>query len=248
MRRVNLIPMAGEGQRFIDAGFRTPKPLIDINGMPMVVRAAKSLPDADKWIFICREKHIKEARIDKILANHFPGALVLAVDQLTEGQASTCLLARDHLMPDDQLMISACDNAMRYDYHKFMQLITKQDALVWTFRNNPAVLQNPNIYGWVKINESGAATVISCKVPISHDPMRDHAVVGTFSFKKAEYFLDCADKMIEKNRRIKNEFYLDVVIDECILNGYSVKPFEIKEYICWGTPSDLEKYKEIIDE
>ena len=98
------------------------------------------------------------------------------------------------------------------------------------------------MYGWVKVNESGAATVISCKVPISHNPMHDHAVVGTFSFRKAGYFLDCADKMIEKNRRIKNEFYLDVVIDECIFNGYSVKPFEIKDYICWGTPSDVKNY------
>ena len=242
MRRVNLIPMAGEGQRFIDAGYKTPKPLIDIDGLPMVVWAAKSLPSADLWIFICRESHIKGAKIDKVLTKHFPGAIILSVDKLTEGQASTCLLARDHLRPDDHLTIGACDNGMKYNQESYEQLIKNHDALIWTFRNNPAVLQNPKMYGWVSVDESCRATGVSCKVPISDNPLHDHAVVGTFSFNKAGYFLECTDEMINKNRRINNEFYLDVVLDECVLNGYNVSPFEIDNYICWGTPKDLEVY------
>ena len=91
MRKVNLIPMAGDGKRFIDAGYTTPKPLIEINGLPMIVHAAKSLPKADLWIFICRENHIAEAGIDKVLKAFFPGAIVLSIGYLTEGQASTCL-------------------------------------------------------------------------------------------------------------------------------------------------------------
>jgi len=242
MRRVNLIPLAGEGQRFIDAGYQTPKPLIDIDGLPMVVRAANSLPPADLWIFICRESHIKGAAIDQKLLKHFPGATVLLVGHLTEGQASTCLLARDYLRPDDQLTIGACDNGMIYNQFRFKQLIKTHDALIWTFRNNPAVLQNPNKYGWVTVNKSDKATGVSCKVPISDDPLHDHAVVGTFSFNKAKYFLECADEIIRKDRRINNEFYLDVVLDECVLNGHNVFPFEVDNYICWGTPKDLEVF------
>jgi len=245
MRRVNLIPLAGDGQRFLDAGYRTPKPLIDINGLPMVVRAAKSLPPADQWVFLCRKSHITNARIDRKLIKHFPGALVLSVDCLTEGQASTCLLARDYLQPDDQLTIGACDNGMEYDQQEFNQLIKKYDALIWTFRNNAAVLQNPQMYGWVPVDASGKATGVSCKEPISDTPLKDHAVVGAFSFKKACYFLECADLMIKKERRINNEFYLDVVLDECVLNGYNVLPFEVNDYNCWGTPQDLVRYKKI---
>lgn len=242
MRRVNLIPMAGEGQRFIDAGYTTPKPLIDINGLPMVVRAAKSLPEADQWIFICLEKHIKQANIDQELIKNFPGALVLSVDHLTEGQASTCLLARDYLLPNDRLTIGACDNGMKYSNVEYEQLINNHDALIWTFRYNSAVLQNPKMYGWVPVDGSGKATGVSCKEPISKHPQQDHAVVGTFSFKNASYFLECTDKIINKNRRVNNEFYLDVVLDECVLNGYNVYPFEVTDYICWGTPIDLNNY------
>ena len=70
MRRVNLIPMAGAGQRFVDAGYKVPKPLIEIEGLPMVVKAAKTLPPADQWIFICKEEHIRENGIDKLLNSH----------------------------------------------------------------------------------------------------------------------------------------------------------------------------------
>ena len=125
---------------------------------------------------------------------------------------------------------------------KYEKLIKNHDALIWTFRNNPTVLQNQIMYGWVKVNEYGAATGVSCKIPISDNPLHDHAVVGTFSFKKAEYFLECTDKMISENRRINNEFYIDVVLDQCVINGYNVIPFEVNNYNCWGTPKDLEVY------
>jgi len=242
MRRVNLIPMAGVGQRFIDAGYKTPKPLIDINGLPMVVRAAKSLPSADLWIFICRESHIIGEKIDRVIKKYFPGALVLSVDHLTKGQASTCLIARDYLQPDDHLTIGACDNGMKYNQKTYKKLIKNNDALIWTFRNNPVVLQNPKMYGWVSIDKSSRAKGVSCKLPISDDPMQDHGIAGTFSFNKAGYFLKCTDEMINKNRQINNEFYLDVVLDECVLSGYNVSTFEIDNYICWGTPKDLEIY------
>ena len=120
--------MAGAGQRFVDAGYKTPKPLIEVDGIPIAVQAAKSLPTADHWIFICREEHILKHGIDKVLKHHFPSSDIISVRYLTNGQASTCLLAKDLLRPEDQLTIGACDNAMEYDsdlfekrLHKMMQ-------------------------------------------------------------------------------------------------------------------------------
>jgi dTDP-glucose pyrophosphorylase len=243
MRRVNLIPMAGAGQRFLDVGYQTPKPLINVGDLPMVVRAANCLPPADHWIFICREEHIQQNRIDEVLKEHFSDLEIISVGHLTEGQASTCLLAREHLLYDDQLTIGACDNAMEYDLECFKQQISRTDALIWTFRNNPVVLQNPQMYGWVEVDDSGMARRISCKEPISDDPLHDHAVIGAFSFRRAETFLRCVETMIGNNRRINNEFYMDVALDECIQLGFVVRPMEVSRYVCWGTPQDLVDYR-----
>ena len=242
MRRVNLIPMAGVGQRFIDGGYDTPKPIIEVDDLPMIVKAANSLPVTDYWIFICRKEHVLKYDIDKLLKYYFKNSDIISIDYITNGQASTCLLARDLLYPDDQLTIGACDNAMEYRQEEYEIKINQSDVLIWTFRNNSAVLQNPKAYGWVEVDKTGKALQVSCKEPISDNILVDHAVIGSFSFKRAEIFFQCVDSMIAKNRRINNEFYIDVALDECIGLGHEVRPFEVEKYICWGTPQDLDNY------
>ena len=242
MRKVNLIPMAGRGQRFLDVGHKTPKPLIDIDGLPMIIRAANCLPDADKWIFICRKEHIDSAKIDIVLNDHFSNSKIISIDYLTEGQASTCLLAKDLLKKDDILTIGACDNGMLYDKKKFEKLISINDAIIWTFKNNKAVLKDPHMYGWVDVDSSGNAIKVSCKKPISNNPINDHAIIGAFTFKKAEHFIINAENMINKGLKVNNEYYLDNVLFECIKNGVRVAPFKVDQYNCWGTPSDLLEY------
>ena len=243
-RRVNLIPMAGAGQRFVDAGYTVPKPLIDVGGQPMIVHAARSLPKPDLWIFVCRAEHVAQARIDLTLQKLFQPCRVITVDHLTEGQACTCLLARDELRPDDELHIGACDNAMTWSPAAYDHTIgdPRADFLVWTFRQNPAVLQDPRMYGWVKTGATGEVTGVSVKIPISETPMNDHAVIGAFSFRRAGLFLDACDDMIRADSRIKNEFYVDNAINFALACGARGLPFEVDRYICWGTPRDLDTF------
>lgn len=241
-RRVNVIPMAGAGRRFVEAGYTTPKPLIPIDGVPMVVRACLDLPRADAWIFICRTEHVRDSRIDAVLSRRFPGADILTVDRLTEGQAATCLLAAERLDATDRITIGACDNGMVYDAAAPDRLWADgADALVWTFRRHPAVLQDPRMYGWVDADASGRVLRISCKVPLSNAPLEDHAVVGTFSFRRAEDFLRVTRKTMALNRRVNSEFYMDTVLDQAVIEGLDVRVLEVERYVCWGTPADLSR-------
>ena len=242
-RRINLIPMAGAGKRFVDAAYALPKPLIPVAGVPMVVRAARALPAADHWIFVCRTEHVREAGIDRELKRHFSPATVLSLDHPTEGQASTCLMAAGELRSDDRLTIGACDNGMAYD----PALLDERwhegaDAVIWTFRGNPAVLRNPSMYGWVAVGADGRVTRVSCKVPLSDQPLNDHAVIGAFSFRTAGDFIRTAERTIALDRRVNGEFYLDVVLDQASTDGLDVRVLEVDRYVCWGTPEDLAAY------
>jgi dTDP-glucose pyrophosphorylase len=243
-KRINLIPMAGAGQRFADVGYTLPKPLIPVANKPMIVRAAGCLPKPDQWIFVCRQEHITQAHIDRELQKLFTPAEIISVDRLTEGQACTCLLAKDKLDPTAVLTIGACDNAMNYDRAKFEAEIAAPDcdALIWTFRRNPAVLQDPRMYGWVEVDVANRVRRVSVKVPLSDQPMNDHAVIGAFTFKRAGDFVNAAEAMIRANRRIKNEFYVDEAMNLAVEQGLRVKVFEVQHYICWGTPRDLDTY------
>lgn len=241
----NLIPMAGDGIRFSKEGYKCPKPLIEISGKPMVIQAAQSLPDANRWVFVCRQWHIKDYQIDKLLKRYFHSAEIIAIDHLTNGQASTCLLAEDIIDNDDELLIGPCDSAAIWNKDKYYSLVldSQIDALIWTFRNNAAVKRDPRMYGWVRADSNDNALGVSCKVPLSDNPLKNHAIIGTFYFKKAAYFFDAVKQMIAKDRKIKNEFFIDEAMNEAINSELRVKVFEVDKYIGWGTPNDLKVYQ-----
>lgn len=243
--RVNLIPLAGRGKRFADEGYKLPKPVIPVDGIPMVIAAARSLPKADKYVFICLKEHITKHKIDKTIKKYYPKATIISLDNVTEGQASTCLLAEPYIDPEAELAIGACDNGMDYLPKNYENIMNdkKTDAIIWTFRNNPNVTRNPEHWGWVAVDKKDFVKKVSVKIPVSDNPIRDHAVVGSFSFKKAKYFFDYAKKMVAANRRINNEFYNDELMNVLVENKIKVRVFEIDTYIGWGTPADLKTYE-----
>lgn len=239
---ISLIPMAGAGSRFTEAGYATPKPLLPLLGKPMVVKAAEALPESDQYIFIVRDYQIEDYQIDQHLQTHFPGCIIKVLDHLTEGQAVTCMHAKAEIDNEKPLCIGASDNGMIYDRSIFDIACMDADALIFTFRNNPAVLAKPTAYGWVRTSAGNVVEQVSVKVPISQTPMNDHAVVGTFWFREGRMFTEAAEHMISRNKRINNEFYVDECMNDLIELGYKVKVFEIEHYVCWGTPLDYETF------
>ncbi len=85
MSKVNIIPMAGLGSRFSEVGYKLPKPLIPVSGSPMILQAIRRIPKADTWIFIVRQEYIDMYAIDRIITNEIQGAVIVAVQEITEG-------------------------------------------------------------------------------------------------------------------------------------------------------------------
>lgn len=251
-----IIPMAGAGKRFADEGYKTSKPAIPTTDrrtgkkVPMVVCAVMDIPgvmkDGENVTFIDRDFH-KQDGTEDIIKQHFPKAGFITVNALTEGQACTCLLARDKINSDEPLFIAGCDNGMAYDRTLFDCAAAKCDVLAFTYRHNPAVLRNPCAYGWLAADSEGRVTRVSVKKPLSEDPMNDHAIVASFRFRRGRDFVSAADKMISENDRVNGEFYVDKVLSHCLLIGQDVRVFEIDRYIGWGTPRDYEDYEATIN-
>lgn len=246
MSTVNIIPMAGLGSRFADAGYMLPKALIPVSGKPMIVRAIENMPKADKWIFIVRKEHIDQYFIDTLIQQEIPGAIIVSLDKTTEGQASTCMLAMPHVKPDDSIFIAACDNSFLYNQEKYASLMndTTIDAIVWTFTQDKLLEISPKSWGWIKL-ESDGVTIddMSVKVPVSDTPFNDHAVVATFYFRKAQDFIDAYTLMVKENYRINNEFYVDSLPIFFKKLGKKSVIFDVDLYVGWGKPSDLYVYE-----
>ncbi len=244
---MNLVLMAGQGKRFLDAGYTQSKPLIPVSGKPMIIRAVESMPAAQKWVFIVRPEHsIDEKEIMQTLASVSKDVTIL-VDPNPVGQLNSALVAREHLNTDEPVFIGACDFGMVYDRAKYAEAMSLQnpsqpDMLVWSFTRQPNLTRNPQAWGWLKVKPDNSITGVSVKVPISDDPFNDYAIEGSFSFKSGKIFLEIADELMRRGIKVKNEFYIDSMIDVAIDMGRRVVSFPVEKYIGWGTPADYEEY------
>lgn len=250
-----LIPMAGAGARFSEKGYVSHKPLLPLTSrhnqeiVPLVVAAVRDLPiDVERadvnLMFVVRDFHIAGG-VDVKIMGYFPRAQFIVIDALTDGQARTCLCAREHFDTDEALIIAACDNGMDVSREFFTTQTHRADALIFTFRGNEAVTGKPESYGWVQ-TENDCVTGLSIKRPLSTRPLQDHAIVGTFWFKQGRDFFSAADQMIDTDDRINGEFYVDQVFHYLLSAKCDVKVVEVERYFCWGTPEDYEIYEATI--
>jgi len=232
-----LIPMAGEGSRFAKEGYTFPKPLIEVNGKPMIQAVVENLDFDAEYVFLVRKKHLEkydglESTLDRITNGRYK---LVEVDGLTEGAACTALLAKEHINNDEDLLIANSDQIIEYQPENFKLLknLTFCDSMVFTFN---AV--HPK-WSFVKTNSRGFVTEVAEKKPIS-----DIATCGIYWYRKGSDFVKCAESMIEKNIRVKNEFYIAPVYNELIGEGKTLIPFYVHKMWGIGTPEDLRYYLE----
>lgn len=242
-RGATMVPMAGLGSRFAGAGHALPKPLISVSGAPMVVQATRDLPDAERHVFVLRRDLPGRVDVEAALRENFSGCAIVELDQVTDGQARTCLLGMQDIDKEAPLTIGACDNGAIYDADALQAALADDtaDVLVWVARGYPGALRRPTHYGWVD-ETGGIVRGVSVKTPLA-DPARDPIVVGTFTFKRAGDFAAAAQAMIARDGRVNGEFYVDSCIEDAIALGLRVRVFEIEHYLCWGTPVDLRTFE-----
>ena len=228
-----LIPMAGAGSRFEQAGYTFPKPLIDVNGKPMIQRVVENLNIDARHIFIVQKSHYEKYSLKHTLNLISPNCEIVQVEGMTEGAACTTLLAKEFIDNDEPLVLANSDQYVDWDSNQFMyaSMADDIDASILTFHS-----AHPK-WSYAKLNEDGFVIEVAEKKPIS-----EHATVGIYFFRKGSDYVRCAESMIRKNIRVNNEFYVCPVYNEALLEGARVKTFHIDKMWGLGTPEDLQTF------
>lgn len=216
-----VIPMAGEGRRFKEAGYNEYKPFIDVLGKPMIERVVETLPEWNQLIFIIREEHLEK------MAN-YPG-IKIPVKKTTEGAACTVLLAKEYINNSDELLIVNSDQIVRYNINNFNVIRNRSpEGIVFVFK------AEGNLWSFVKFNSSYEIEEVAEKTPIS-----EWGTCGIYYWKQGSNFVKAAEEMIRNNHRVNGEFYVAPVYNNL---AKSICPFFVDEMIGLGTPEDLENY------
>jgi HAD superfamily hydrolase (TIGR01509 family) len=230
-----VIPMAGEGSRFAKKGYTFPKPLIDVNGKPMIQVVIDNLNMGKnaKFIFICRKEHVEKYNLIHLLKAYTPNCEVIITDGLTQGAACSILLAKKYIDNDEHLILANSDQFMEWDSNQFMysMIADEIDGGICTFKNT-----HPK-WSFAKLNDEGFVCQVAEK-----DPISDNATTGIYYWKKGSDFVKYAEQMIEKDIRVNNEYYTCPTFNEAIEDNKKIKIFPIQRMWGIGIPEDLEYF------
>lgn len=230
-----LIPMAGAGSRFANAGYTFPKPLIEVNGKPMIQVVVENLNVDAHFIFLVQKEHYEKYNLKQLLNLIAPGCDIIQVDGLTEGAACTTLLAKDLINTEEPLLMANSDQFVEWNSNECLYAFTADsiDGGIVTFKAT-----HPK-WSFAKVGDDGLVSEVAEKNPIS-----DNATVGIYYWKKGSDYVKYAEQMIEKNIRTNNEFYVCPVFNEAIGDNKKIRVKNIDKMWGIGTPEDLNYFLE----
>ncbi|MCU0956689.1 MAG: glycosyltransferase family 2 protein [Hydrogenophaga sp.] len=231
------LPMAGRGQRFADAGYDLPKPLIPIHGHPMIEVVIENLRPSipHRFIFLVLREHAQTYGIDDKLRQWAPGCEIVFVDQVTQGAACTVLLARDLIDNDDPLMIANCDQYIDTDIDAYLAAMGEADGLIMTmWADDPK-------WSFVGRDATGRVVEVVEKKVVSNE-----ATVGIYNFRRGSDFVRAVDAMVAADLRVNGEFYVAPAYDQLIAKGAQIECFDIGRLGAGmhgiGVPADLTAF------
>ena len=235
------MPMAGEGSRFARAGWTTPKPLIELRGVPLFQRAIGSvaIEGVDmKYSFIVRQEHIDKQHIDELIKDILPEARIFSVLKTTRGAVETCLVAEDAIDDEDAVVVMDCD--LEFRSKRYNELVANALALTADKADGGALVSfesdNPR-YSYAQIDDNGRVLRTAEKEPISN-----HALCGAYFFGSGKDFKRIAHQLLDDGTNGKAEFYVSLLYNYLLAEGKTVRLAPMEEYYSYGTPEELMRY------
>ena len=228
-----LIPMAGAGSRFVNAGYSFPKPLIEVKGKPMIQVVVENLNIDANFIYVVQKSHREKFNLDTLLNLITPNCTIVEVESITEGAACTALLAKKFINNGDPLFFANSDQFVEWDSNEFFYKMNENDC----DGGIPVFHSSHPKWSFAKIDSDGFVTEVQEKNPISN-----LATIGFYYWKKGSDFVKYAEEMINQDIRVNGEFYVCPVYNNAINDNKKIRTFNTPKMWGLGTPEDLNYF------
>lgn len=244
--------MAGDGKRFSDKGYTTPKPLIEVKGRTILEWTTNSLPfiehNRQRELFGCpyhitfaiRSSHdVNQGLTNKLKAIYGSETKIISFDKLTRGNLDTAYLtiAQANYNPEEELLVLDADN--KFDGSYFLNFI---DSLPFDSDHGALCCFEPidDSLKWcfAQLGDYGNVKKLAEKEKIKNGkPM-----VGVFYYSSHELFVETAEKILGAGNKVKNEFYMSQTFQYFLDNDIPLFGYKTKTVDPLGTPEDLERF------
>jgi NDP-sugar pyrophosphorylase family protein len=238
-----IIPMSGLGQRFKKAGYERPKPLIEVDGRPMIEYVVSMFSRLDRFTFICNEEHLASTDLQEVLESLVPGCDIRSIATHHGGPVSAVVQCLD-ILDDEETIVNYCDFYSLWNYQDFLSTVRREKVAgaVVAYRNfHPHMLGTDN-YAFIKACGMHLEAIQE-KQPFTDHRMSEFASNGTYYFSRGQYVAKYFERLIERDIQVNGEYYVSMVYNLMVEDSLPVDVYEVDYMLQWGTPRDLEEYQ-----
>jgi len=241
-----IIPMSGFGERFRRAGYKVPKPLIEVDGKPIIAHVIEMFPNEEDFIFICNNDHLldEEYNMEQIIRKYCPTAQIIGIDSHKLGPVYAVSKIFDKISKDRPVVVNYCDFSCYWNWDDFKSFVntTESEGCIPAYKGfHPHSLGTTN-YAYMLEND-GWVEDIQEKKPYTDDRMNEFASSGTYYFKSGRLMIDAFNSIMEKKLSINSEFYVSLAYKFLFMKSLKVSLFPLQHFMQWGTPEDLHEYQ-----
>lgn len=239
-----VIPMSGQGRRFLAAGYTMPKPMVPVAGVPMIERVLACFPYSWPATFILASNHISSG-LPELLQRLRPGCRLVFVEPHSRGPGYALEAALPFLDSASPVFVSYCDYGMAFDSAQFEKFVRDSgcDACIVTYRGFHAHYLSPNTYAYARLQGERVVEVRE-KGSFTNNREDEHASAGGYFFASAELLRRSLEAQKELNLFLGGEAYISLTVQALLATrpDAHVRVFEVPIFFQWGTPEDVRTF------
>lgn len=239
-----IIPMSGIGKRFIDAGYKDPKPLIRVEGKTIIQHVVERFSPKDNFFFICNEEHIRTTEMRSVLEKIAPHGKIITIPPHKLGPVYAVLQIENEIPHNEAVVINYCDFSWRWDYAKFLSDVKDSgcDGCVIAYKGFHPHLLHKNLYASMRDDGMKHMLEIREKYSFTENNQDCYQSSGTYYFKSGDTLIKYFRDLMESKLSLNGEYYVSMVYQGLVRDNLRVDIFEIPFMLQWGTPEDLQEY------
>lgn len=243
-----VVPMTGISSRFTAAGYDRPKALIELNGETVIDHVIDMYPGWDDVVFICNADHLADPRLrlrERLLERR-PQGKVIEVGAHKLGPGHAVLEAAEHIARDKPVVVNYCDFTCYWDADDFADYLGSglvTGGAIPAYRGFHPHMLHSTSYAYPRMDGEWVVDIQE-KQPWTDDPSTEFASSGTYGFVSGQVLLDALGHQVKAGHDLNGEYYLSLTYKSVLDLGLTVGVYELQHFMQWGTPQDLEEYRE----
>ena len=240
-----IIPMSGFGERFRRAGYAVPKPLIEIDGKPIVAHVIDMFPGERDFIFICNQDHLSNPDycMEEILRKYCPTGRIVGIPPHKLGPIHAVRQVEHMIYPNRQVVVNYCDFTCYWDWHHFKEFVTETGCIgaIPAYKGfHPHTLGSTN-YAYMR-EANGWLQDIQEKQPYTTNRMEEFASSGTYYFASGEIMSEAFMITMDQGLNVGGEYYVSLAYKPLLAANHPVAIYPLQHFMQWGTPQDVVEY------